>query len=56
MPSPKTSRSARSFLIAAALILLTSTQFPSVAAERDQHVGNAKCRRADRTASHTLSC
>mgnify|MGYP003627642252 CR=1 FL=1 len=54
MPSPKTSRSARSSLIAAALILLTATQFPSVAAERDQHAATSKAN-AQTTASHTLS-
>tara|TARA_R110002110_G_scaffold138_2_gene553 strand:- start:2648 stop:4330 length:1683 start_codon:yes stop_codon:yes gene_type:complete len=41
-------------LIAAALILLTATQFPSVAAERDQHAATSKAN-AQTTASHTLS-
>lgn len=54
MPSPKTNRSARSSLIAAALILLTSPQFPSVAAERDQHTATPRAG-AHTTASHTLS-
>ena len=54
MPSLKTNRSARSSLIAAALILLTATQFPSVAAERDQHAATSKAN-AQTTASHTLS-
>lgn len=54
MPSPKTNWSARSSLIAAALILLTATQFPSVASERDQHAATSKAN-AQTTASHTLS-
>lgn len=54
MLSPKTGRSARSFLIAAALILLTSTQFPSVAAERNQHVATPDSDMQS-TASHMLA-
>ena len=54
MLSPKTGRSARSFLIAAALILLTSTQFPSVAAERNQHVATPNSDMQS-TASHMLA-
>ncbi|MEL0011816.1 MAG: efflux RND transporter periplasmic adaptor subunit [Alphaproteobacteria bacterium] len=54
MPSPKTSRSARSLSIAAALILLTSPLFPSVAAERDQHTATPKAD-AQTAESHTLS-
>lgn len=54
MPSSKTTRSARSLSIAAALILLVSPQFPSVAAERDEHAATPKAD-AQSTASHTLS-
>ena len=54
MPSPKTSRSARSLSIAAALILLTSPLFPSVAAERDQHTATPKAD-AQTAERHTLS-
>lgn len=54
MPSPNTSRSARSLSIAAALILLTSPLFPSVAAERDQHTATPKAD-AQTAESHTLS-